>query len=450
MANCHKSFLNFNTVVSLSSEQKAELRKSRNAVRKKIRKRFKENHGGLSPKFHGQGSFMMNAIIEPLDGEFDVDDGIYFEVASEPTQSVNTFHRWIYDAVDGHTNQAPVDKQTCVRLIYAKHYHLDLPIYYIVKGQTPYLAHKGKGWIESDPREFIHWFNDQADEEGQFKRIVRYLKAWSDYRKGDLPSGMIFSILAANNICFDERDDVALHQTLVNIRCSLQANFACYRPTTPANEDLLADYSKTKKEYFLDRLSSFIQSAERALSDDTSPKDACKAWQKHLGKDRFSLVSDDESTSTALAESFTEYSRGDSTYEGIDCDDAEEFIENRFPVSIQYDLRIKCRVSQPGFMTRFLHEMLGEQLPLRKGRKLEFLIASNSVPKPFSVKWKVRNAGQEAIKRNMMRGQILDDFGGCKRSERSDFEGAHFVECYIVKGGVCVAKSKVDVPITPS
>lgn len=287
MANCHKFFLNFNDAISLSSQQKSDLRKSRNAIRAKIRKDFKDKHGSFAPKFHGQGSFMMNAIIEPLDGEFDVDDGIYFQVDAEPTQSVGTFHCWIYDAVDRHTNQDPIDKNTCVRIVYAQHYHIDLPIYYIVKGQTPRLAHKSKGWIESDPREFINWFNEQADEKGQFKRIVRYLKAWSDYKKGDLPSGMIFSILAANNFCSDERDDVALHQTLVNIRDSLRSNFSCYRPTTPTDEDLLEEYSKTKKDYFLDRLSSFVQSAEKALSDDTSPDEACKAWRRHLGKDRF-------------------------------------------------------------------------------------------------------------------------------------------------------------------
>ena len=139
---------------------------------------------------------MMNTIIEPLDGEFDIDDGIYFELDKEPDKSVNTFHRWIYEAVDGQTQQKPVDKQTCIRLIYAGDYHLDLPIYYIVEDQSPYLAHKGEGWIQSDPREFIEWFNQKADADGQLKRVVRYLKAWSDYRKGELPSGLIFSIPA--------------------------------------------------------------------------------------------------------------------------------------------------------------------------------------------------------------------------------------------------------------
>lgn len=303
MANCHASFLSFNPVVALDSTRKGQLRTSRDAVRERIRRFFREKQNGFFPKFHGQGSFMMNTIIYPLDGEFDVDDGIYFLVDKQPTYSVGTFHDWICAAVDGHTQQKPLDKQPCVRLVYAGQYHLDLPIYYVIKGQCPRLAHKSKGWIDSDSREFIKWFNKKTDEDGQLKRIVRYLKAWSDYRSGDLPSGLIFSILAANNISLYDRDDVAFHQTLVNIKNSLDRSFVCYRPTTPAYEDLLTNYSKTNKDYFLEQLGSFIESAEKALSDKTSQKDACKAWQRHFG-DRFFCDLSKDATDSLLQPAF--------------------------------------------------------------------------------------------------------------------------------------------------
>ncbi|CAA9290811.1 hypothetical protein AVDCRST_MAG92-4259 [uncultured Coleofasciculus sp.] len=133
----------------------------------------------------------------------------------------------------------------------------------------------------------MQWFNNKADKDGQLKRIVRYLKAWSDYRRGELPSGLIFSILAANNISHHDRDDMAFYKTLVKIKSSLDRNFVCYRPTTPAYEDLLTGYSKTNTNYFLGQLDSFIQSAEKALDEKTMEKDACKGWQQHFGEDRF-------------------------------------------------------------------------------------------------------------------------------------------------------------------
>ncbi|MEH2458101.1 nucleotide-binding domain-containing protein [Nostoc sp.] len=420
MANCHKLFLKFNTLIALKSKQKERLRVSRNAIRDRIRRYFQNKQNGFFPKFHGQGSLIMNTIIEPLDREFDIDDGIYLKVEAKPIQSVSRLHQWIWEAINGHTKQNPIDKQTCVRLVYAGQYHLDLPIYYIIEGQTPYLAHKSKGWIKSDPREFIKWFNEKADNDGQLKRIVRYLKAWSDYSKGDLPSGLIFSILAANNIVFDERDDIALYKTLLNIKSSLKRSFVCYRPTIPADENLLEDYSKTNKDYFLEQLGSFIQSAEKALDEKTSQKDACKAWQRHFGEDRFPF------------ESYV---------------NTEEFIENRFSIDIRYELKIDCLVSQQGFRPHSLIEMILSRLPLLRGKNLKFYIVDCNVPKPFQVKWKVRNVGEEATRRDQIRGQILNDSGNHQKNESSLFHGAHFVECYIIKDNICVARSRIDVPI---
>ena len=166
MANLHRSFDKFNKKISLDSSHKESLRTSRNSVRDKIRKYFQEEEKGYTPKFHGQGSFMMNAIIEPLDGEFDIDDGIYLQVDSKPSEAITTLHRWIYKAVEGHTKEKPIDKNPCVRLVYAGKYHIDLPLYHIEESGVPYLAHKAKGWTKSDPREFIDWFNGEADSSG--------------------------------------------------------------------------------------------------------------------------------------------------------------------------------------------------------------------------------------------------------------------------------------------
>ena len=445
MANCHKIFLKFNNSIALTSDRKKTLRTSRDAVREKIRKYFREKQNGFTPKFHGQGSFMMNTIIEPSDGEFDIDDGIYFQVEKEPSYRVSTFHQWIYEAINSHTKEKPSDRNTCVRLIYAGQYHIDLPIYYVIQGQNPYLAHKTEGWIKSDPREFIKWFNKKADSNGQLKRIVRYLKAWSDHRKGDLPSGLIFSILATNHIVFDERDDIALHKTLRNIKFHLGLNFACYRPTTPAYENLLENYSETNKKYLLTQLDNFIRSAEKALSEETNQEDACKAWQQHFGRDRFPCESSEKLTDSFANKSLIASIQNRNNV--ISYKDTEQFIENYFVVSLQYHLKINCQVSQKGFLTRRLHEMLFKNIPLLPGRKLEFYIENCDVPKPFEVKWKVRNVGQEAKKRDCIRGQIVSDAGQNKLIESSNFWGEHFVECYIIKNNVCVARCKIEVPI---
>ena len=69
------------------------------------------------------------------------------------------------------------------------------------------------------------------------------------------------------------------------------------------------------------------------------------------------------------------------------------------------------------------------------------------MPEPFDVKWKVRNIGEETIKREQIRGQILNDNGNRERKESSLFHGPHFVECYALKDNICVARARIDIPI---
>ena len=274
MANNNDQFKAFNTSIKLSNDKKDELLKNRKALRKKIKKYFEENKPDeIQPKFHSQGSFEMNTTVNPIPVwsdeddknlyKYDIDDGVYFigDEDQDDRYSIQTYHNWIYDAVDGHTGKDPIDKNTCVRVIYADGHNIDLPIYY-KKGDIPELAHKTKGWIESDPKEFYEWFNEETKTNRQLRRIVRYLKAWKDYRESSnsqkkMPSGFILTILATDNIAYSkDRDDIALKDTLKNIKLALDSKFECLRPTSPKGEDLLNGYAN--KDYFLNELDKFV------------------------------------------------------------------------------------------------------------------------------------------------------------------------------------------------
>ena len=60
-----------------------------------------------------------------------------------------------------------------------------------------------------------------------------------------------------------------------------------------------------------------------------------------------------------------------------------------------------------------------------------------------------RNVGDEAKRRNCLRGEIIDSNrkGGMARHESADFHGPHYVECYILKDGIVVARDRINVPI---
>lgn len=313
MANNHDQFISFNDTVKLTKTKRETLTSNRTALRNVIRKYFDEKKPNeIKPKFHSQGSYVMKTIVNPIAKksedndqellEYDIDDGVYFigDEKAEYRKSVDTYHNWIYDAVKNHTDKGAEKKNTCVRVLYADGHHIDLPIYYKMKDKDsiPELAHKTKGWIDSDPREFYDWFNKLAKgEDQQLRRIVRYLKAWCDYRHSvnsdiKMPSGFILTILACENISFDERDDKALSETLIKIRKKINkdygGSFVCKRPTVPKGEDLLSGFSGTRRDNFLSHLNSFITSSEQALAG-LNPKESCLKWQKHFGN-RFSCA----------------------------------------------------------------------------------------------------------------------------------------------------------------
>jgi hypothetical protein len=304
MANCHEHFTDYNEKIRLTDARRKTLKGSRKELRKKVRKWFKENKPDeIQPKFSGQGSLLTDVIINPIlrkiiEGKeekailyYDVDDGIYFEgnVKKEERISPETYHKWICEAVDGHTNTPPVDKDTCVRTLFADGHNIDQPIYF-KQGDIPELAHKAQGYIFSDPKAMVEWFNEKAEANSQLRLLVRYAKGWADCMdfKNDsreMPCGLILTILITENAIYRERDDVAFKETLINIQAVLDKEFTCKRPTTPAGENLLANYKH--KDYFMAKLAELISDATKALQEKNIRK-ATELWRNHLS-DRFPL-----------------------------------------------------------------------------------------------------------------------------------------------------------------
>lgn len=319
MANCNELFTLFNRTIKLSDEKRTILMSVRDNLRAKMLKKYPELSANELLEFHSQGSFVMDTIITPKDDDYDLDDGVYF-IGNKPKNQrapIQKFHDAVLFAVGEDENYAQItDKDTCVRVSYVEEkFHIDLPIYYADSVDNPNLAHLNKGWLLSNPVEFIDWFENKVQSgfdrrflfesqmyneyenwltdirknDAQLRRIVRYLKCWADELRGEMPPGIVMTILAAENHIKDDRDDLSLCYTLEAINKFLINNgFQCPRPTTPLNEDLFDGYSQEKKDYFKDRLITFIESAKQAIASDTQ-KEACLKWQIHLGP-RFSCA----------------------------------------------------------------------------------------------------------------------------------------------------------------
>ncbi|MDK2911651.1 MAG: hypothetical protein PWR29_608 [Methanolobus sp.] len=307
--NTHNLFLNFDSIIRLNDSKISKLKSNRKALRTRVSNYFKDNDWDI-PNFYSQGSFPLNTNLNPIikrtaDGdvkeEYDLDDGVYFMCSELDRKEPATYHDRIKKAVEGHA-ESVIDKNTCVRVVYSDGHHIDLPSYWLEKeGDIPQLAHKSKGYIDSDPKAFKEWVDDNisnANSNGQLRRIIRYLKAWKNYRENQnsslkLPSGFILTILACKNFSNEARDDLAFKNTVECVKNALDLSFTCYRPTVPTNEDLLDSYSK---ESILKELGKLVSNAQEAIDSDCE-KEASEYWRQAFG-DRFPLGKENDKKST--------------------------------------------------------------------------------------------------------------------------------------------------------
>ena len=296
MANCHNLFVDFRKELAIISSKQSCMMTSRENLRTRIENNFKEKHPGYTPYFYIQGSYKMGTTIRTKDDECDLDDGVY--ISPNPDVSCATLQNWIFDAVNGTTDATPMRKNKCVRVDYKAKYHIDLPVYYKEdiddKNESPHLAVRCGDYQDSDPRGVINWFNGKKKDNPQLVQIVKYLKAWCDKVRGKMLPGLSMSILATNNQKKNERDDIALRDTLKTIKSTLDKNFKCIVPAEPF-DDMFGGYDKDKKNEFLENLQNFINDADKAINESNQLK-ASKLWRKHLG-DRFHLGEDKDDES---------------------------------------------------------------------------------------------------------------------------------------------------------
>jgi hypothetical protein len=219
MADLNLSYLKFCEKARLSKSKKDNLITSREANRDRIKKYFQDTLKEKIPQFFQQGSFSFKTTINPIAGEYDVDDGVYLQNLKEDFLTKlkpETAQDWIAEAVKDATKAEVVCKPSCVRLIYANDYHLDLPVYG-VKDDITYLAHrKSNTWIQNDPKGFNDWFYEKLNNASeQLRRNIIYLKAWADFNSLNKITGILVTVLVCKNyVSVIDRDDKSLFDTL--------------------------------------------------------------------------------------------------------------------------------------------------------------------------------------------------------------------------------------------
>ena len=395
-----------------------------------------------------QGSVAMSTVVQNENSNYDIDVAVVFNKSTLGEKGAQATRNIVANALKRKTKQfnaEPEVKTSCVRVQYADGYHIDFAVYRRSwnsnDGCWKY-EHAGSEWKERDLHGLTDWFKQQNNNSnGKHRKVIRLSKMFCNSRASwkNMPSGLLQTVICNKTLQVSyNRTDELFYYTMQEIIKRLETDLTVEAPVdngrglTPRQTDL------QKMMNWKNRLRSKMEDLQILFNEDCSKEDALQAWYgffNHEYWDEQVLSENSSYSSTAAQKSVV-----------IPFSDTEQFIEDFFPVKIQYHCRVESYVSGDGWRDQRLNSFLSRfKSYIPHHFKVRCDLVNTDCPSGYEVFWKVKNVGPEAERRNMLRGQIQKR--GKTITEPTNFFGNHYIECYIVKDNVCVARTRIEVPI---
>ena len=307
MHDCSEDILAYHDErVTLPEPERTEMRNRRNSNRDKARRGLELKDNPTPIEFRSQGSYAMRTMVQHPSKDYDIDDGVYFwkeDLVDENGRelSARQVKEMLRDAVDdGNFVTAPEVRRNCVRVQYARGYHVDLPCYRRVTtkdwlGNESYhheLA--GPTWKRSDARDVTAWFRSENSAQSpdatngrQLRRVTRAIKMFARSRSGW--SGKVLSGFGITKLVTEtfqahaNREDVALHDTMRAMRDRLERGLVVEHPVTPGETITTQGNDGSgdpKAAYLRDRLSEALDDLAPLHEASCSKNDALDAWDR--------------------------------------------------------------------------------------------------------------------------------------------------------------------------
>lgn len=109
-----------------------------------------------------------------------------------------------------------------------------------------------------------------------------------------------------------------------------------------------------------------------------------------------------------------------------------------WPERLAGKAKVRGEVYMQNWKGKKLWDLSDRAVP--KNVRLKFILTTN-VPAPYQVKWQVVNTGNEAEAEGDLRGDFYDSEGSATRWEHTKYAGTHWVEAFVIKDEVCLARS---------
>lgn len=272
--------------------------------------------------------------------------------------------------------------------------------------------HREMQWILSDPRGYIEVAKRVNQSNSDFRRTVKFVKGWKNACKDNCDDFELksFHIEQIVTIFFQKQPDSDIFDGVFAFFVNLPE--AIYAPQIKDRADsskyidsYLNDLTREQRERILQARDCFLKTLEE--------------------------LSDDETIGSLLNIGF--YKRASASEQYLFDFDIPTLTDDTFSFEISGEVQERA-----GGFRRYILDAIG-LIPI--DRKIKFRVKSAS-PDVDLFKWKVKNDNSSP----QPRGEITDHRTR-NDPEHSKYIGDHYVECYAILGGVCVAKAKQSVKL---
>jgi hypothetical protein len=440
IGSCFKHFLE--NTVNLNQSRIDQLEQRVKAITT-----YLDEHPTLGTLIEGaapQGSYAHKTIIRPV-GNHEFDADLVLIMQEQHGWQPCDYIEQLYTAFRDSATYAKLAgrKGRCVTIDYANEFHLDVvPLVLRADGQAYIVNRTDNRFERTNPEGFNAWLDERNRvADGHLVEVIRLLKYLRDHKQTFSVKSVILTTLLGqvvndarllNDPAYYGSMASALYHVTQDLDDYLQAN-----PVMPVIADPSCDgenfnhrWDDAQYANFRDRFHTYTAKIAEAYGEPDEAT-AIRLWQVVFGSEFKSpppkLAPLDEEIAAAKTEQFL----------GRD----HHVVMGPLP----YRLKINARaIKKPGFRTFDLPKN-GNRVT--KNRRLRFTIVDCNVPGDYQVYWKIKNTGEEAFAAEALRGEIVRDNGTNTHEESTLYRGSHYVECYVVKDGKCVARDRQQVTV---
>lgn len=456
--------------LDLTESQEGAIKRAYNAVADWLNKSDSDLKK-YDVQIYPQGSMKLGTVVKPLTkDDYDVDmvcllqKNSYGLTAAQVKQLVGNRLK----SSSTYKKMLRPEGKRCWTLEYADslNFHMDI-LPSIPNGEEAIKAtHKQNGnysFIPTNPYGYAEWFKKRMqkpialNERGNIEKlpdypkktplqkVIQLLKRHRDVmfqnRQDDAPASIIITTIAGK-LYNHETDLVDLFENIIkNVAGQIENRMGVYWVPNPVNAmENFADKWRTepkKKDAFFDWLHKVNADFNKLMKSQTS-NDLLNCLYAMFGQKVVDLTNNNLGGYTAIVPTILKEQTEMIPY------------EVRQALSVQHRQKAPWRLppwnivkiqatAGVGYGARQIES--GE--PLTKGLKLTFK-AIHGIQSPYTIKWQITNTGTEARLKECLRGDFYnsDPETNNIRTEDTEYTGIHYIQCFILKKGKCVAKSK--------